>query len=201
MKIALSKLTFVPLFLLSLASVFAQGPSPMAANPKMDEFINILDQTSFIKNFKRYRNNTEAKILEVKGDQQLQLDQKSVTKLKVAYKQSQFKFDEVLDQLKRDLANPATRSRIKKSPQLFSATYQQLFDDAKLYCDNEFHQKADALLKKDGDPLALLVLDTLFALFKSFMDRQAADKAFNAAYLETKFIEPLRFKSWDRVTE
>jgi hypothetical protein len=56
-------------------------------------------------------------------------------------------------------------------------------------------------LKRDGDPMLLLVLDTLFALFKSFTDRQAADKAFNAAYLETKFIEPLRFKSWDRVTE
>lgn len=183
-------------FLILMTQLGAQTTN---SNPKMDEFIAVLDQTPFIKNYKRYRNNTESKVLELKLN--TQLDLKAVNKVKIAYKQSQFKFDEILEQLKRDLATPAGRSRIKKSPQLFSLTYQRLFEDAKLHCDKEFHEKADLLVKTDGNPIAILLFETLFSMFKSYLDKSTTEKAFDAAYLETKFLEPLRFKSWDKITE
>lgn len=174
--------------------------TPFAQNPKMDEFIGLLESTSFIKDYKNFRSDTEAKIMELKLE--TQLDPKAVGKLRIVYKQSQFKFDAIIDQLKRDLANASTRKLIKKSPELFSEKYQNQLDDAKSYCNNNFHQKADILLGKGDavDPVTMsLMIDTFVSLFKSFMDKKANDRLFNAAYLDAKLIEPLRFKAWERI--
>jgi nucleotidyltransferase/DNA polymerase involved in DNA repair len=186
--------------LLLLTQLSAQTPASVTtSDAKMDELIAALESTPFIKNFKEYRSETEAKILELKLD--TQLNPKDVGKVKIAYRQSQLKFDAIVDQLKRDLASNTTRKLIKKSPDVFAAGYQLKLDDAKLYCNNNFHQKADLLLKKDAmdSETIKLLIDTFFSLFKSFTDRNKTDNAFNAAYLDAKFIEPLRFKTWEKV--
>ena len=172
-----------------------------ASEKKMDALINALDQTKFIQEYKEYKNDTEAKIAEIKLS--TDLDAKAVAKLKIDYNKSRFKFDAILDQIKRDLSNSATRKLIIKSPTTFSNAYQKKLDDAKTYCSNNFHEKADALLKKpdggiDAETLELLI-GSFFTIFKSMSEKKKAEDEFNATYLETQLIDPLRFKTWDKV--
>ena len=167
---------------------------------KMDALIVALEETQFIQEYKQYKSDVEAKIAELKID--TSISPREVAKVKIAYNQSKFKFDAILDQLRRDLSNAATRKLIEKSPTTFSTTYQRKLDDAKTYCSNNFHQKADALLKKpeaaDMATLELLV-NSFFTIFKSINEKKQTAETFNAAYLETQLIDPLRFKAWEKV--
>jgi hypothetical protein len=88
-----------------------------------------------------------------------------------------------------------------KNTSAFSKRYNDLFEEAQDYCNNNFHQKADRLLNpnKDGNPLVGLVVDALVNILKNYLERSATDKVLNATYLETKFIEPLRFQSWNKI--
>lgn len=182
---------------LNTTSVQAQSVS----EKKMDALISALDETKFIQEYKEFKNETESKIAEIKLH--TELDAQAVAKLKIEYNKSKFKFDAITDQLKRDLSNSATRKLIVKSPTTFSDAYQKKLDDAKSYCSNNFHEKADALLKKpdgsmDAATLELLV-GSFFTIFKSINEKKKAEDEFNATYLETQFIEPLRFKAWDKI--
>lgn len=187
------------LFIITLISTTLASAQAPAANPKMDEFIRLLESTKFIKEYKLYQQETETKIQTLKLA--TELDIKEVNKLKIAYKQSQFKFDAILDQLKTDISTSSGRSRIAKNPSAFSKLYNNLFEEAQDFCNNNFHQKADRLLNpnKDGNPLVALVIDALVNIIKNYIDKSANDKVINAAYLENKFIEPLRFKSWNKI--
>jgi hypothetical protein len=187
---------FLIAFLMLKVGVSAQSP---ATNPKMDEIIAVLEGTEFIQDYKAYRDSTEAKVLELKLNDNWNAAE--IGKVKIAYKQSKNKFDAIWSQLKRDLTNPATRKMLKKSPDRFVGSYQVNLDAAKKYCNNNFHVKADDLLKKDGlsiDDLKILV-GTFFELFNTFRSNQATNETFNAAYLDEKLIQPLRFKVWDKV--
>ena len=100
-------------------SIHAQS----ASEKKMDALINALDETKFIQEYKEYKNETESKIAEIKLN--TELDAKAVAKLKIEYNKSKFKFDAIIDQLKRDLSNSTTRKLMVKSPTTFSDTYQK----------------------------------------------------------------------------
>lgn len=191
----MKKTLFVVFLALSSTLLTAQS----AAEKKMDALISALMETKFIVAYKEYKNETEAKISELKIE--TTLDAKEVAKVKIAYNQSKFKFDAILDQLKRDLANSATRKLILKSPNTFSNTYQRKLDEAKESCNNSFHKKADLLLKKDAlDTQTLeLLMGTFFTIFKSMSEQKKASNEFSAAYLETELIDPLRFKAWDKI--
>jgi hypothetical protein len=193
------------LLIAAFLSIAVQVSAQMTnQNAKMDEFILLLVNTKFMKDYKAYKQATETKIQELKlamPSLTSEADVKEINQLKIAYKQSQFKFDAVLDQLKTEIVTPAGRKRIVKNPAAFSKSYNRLLEDAQTFCNNNFHQKADRLLhpNKDGDPLTMLIVDALINIIKNYVDKQAADKAINAMYLETNFIEPLRFKSWNNI--
>jgi hypothetical protein len=198
--IKMKKMKKVFLFIITLmVATVASAQTSTTANPKMDEFIRMLESTKFIKEYKVYQQETETKIQALKLA--TDLDVKEVNKLKIAYKQSQFKFDAVFDQLKTDISTSSGRSRILKNPSEFSKSYQRLIDEAQEFCNNNFHQKADRLMHptKDGDPLTALIIDALVNIIKNYIDKSANDKIINALYLENKFIEPLRFKSWNKI--
>jgi hypothetical protein len=177
--------------------ISAQAPAA-AANPKMDEFIMLLSSTKFIKDYKAYQQETETKVQALKLA--TDLDVKEINKLKVVYKQCQFKFDAILDQLKTDIATPAGRKRIMKNPSAFSKTYNNLLEEAQEHCTNNFHLNADRLLKPTGTGvLSTLIIDALVNIIKNYIEGAANDKVINALYLENKFIDPLRFKSWNKI--
>jgi hypothetical protein len=184
-----------------LAAFLSMATSLLAQpNPKMDEFIVLIGNTKFIKDYKLYKQATETKIqaLKLAFPSPTGADLSEMNQLKIAYKQSQFKFDAILDQLKIDITTATGRKRIVKNSAAFSNTYNRMFEGAQVHCNNHFHQRADKLLNpnKDGDPLTMLVIDMLINVIKNYVERQASDKAVNVVYLESAFIEPLRFKSW-----
>jgi hypothetical protein len=168
------------------------------AEKKLNNLISTLDDTKFIKDYKSYKSEMEGLVAEIKLSEG---EAKDVAKAKLSYNQSKMRFDGVLDQLKRDLANTGTRKLIMKSPESFSRNYQKRLDEAKLYCNDNFAKKASAILKTDALDLSNieLLLGTFFTIFKSFSEKKGTDNEFSAQFLELNLIEPLRFKAWDKV--
>jgi hypothetical protein len=176
----------------------AASASASTTNPKMDAIITALEGTEFIKQYKEYQVETEAVVNELKN--KADVPPAELAKLKFAYKQSKTKFDELMNLLKRDLANPSTRKMIRKSPDLYTSSYQLKLDAAKTYCQNNFHAPATKVLQHSGGTEQIeLVIKTLFDIFKLFTDSSSVNEAANAAYLDTQFIQPLRYKSWEKI--
>jgi hypothetical protein len=193
----MKQLLFIVAFLSITAHVSAQMQT--SPNAKMDEFILLMSNTQFIKDYKTYKQATETKIQALKLATTLDINE--INKLKIAYKQSQFKFDAILEQLKNEISTSSGRKRIVKNPSAFSKTYNRLFENAQDFCNNNFHKKADQLLNpnKDGDPLTMLVVDALINIIKNYVDRQATEKAANTLYLESYFNSTLKFRSWNEI--
>lgn len=189
------------LFLFCFFSMFLQVSAQTATvNPKMDEIITALEKTQFMETYRTYKDSTESKILEI--NLKKNLSEQEVGKVKIAYRQSQSKFNAIINQLKRDLGNSSTRKMLRKSPDIFIKSYEIQLEAAKKYCNNTFHIKADLILKKDGIDqvqLAEILMKTFFELFKSFSEYQLSQEIFNMTYLETKLIQPLQFKDWDNI--
>lgn len=189
-------------FTLALASVFIMGNRLLAQNAagekKLNNLINTLDDTKFIKEYKEYKSEMEGLVAEVKLSE---ADAKEIAKAKLSYNQSKMRFDAILDQLKRDLANTSTRKLIVKSPDAFSKNYQKRLDEATTYCNDNFRIKASKILKTDAldtETLEMLI-GSFFTIFKSFGEKKAATDEFSVQFLEINLIEPLRFKSWDKI--
>ena len=186
--------TLATIFLTSI-SLSAQGTG---TEKKLNTLITTIEDTKFIKSYKELKNKVENTAAEVKL---AQADPKDIAKVKLAYNQSKFRFDGVLDQLKRDLANSDTRKMILKSPETFSRNYQKRLDDAETYCNDNFNKKAAAILKTDAaglDDIELLV-GTFFTIFKAFTEKKASKDEFSIQFLELNLIDPLRLKAWDKV--
>ena len=195
MKKSLLCLCFMASILSTHAPLSAQTTG---GEKKLNNLISTLDDTKFIKDYKEYRSDMEGLVAEVKG---AEADAKEVAKIKLAYNQSKLRFDGVLDQLKRDLGNSSTRKLITKSPDVFSNNYQKRLDAAKLYCNDNFRKKAEKVLKVDAantENIELLI-GTFFTIFKSFSEKKAAENEFTAQFLEVNLIEPLRFKTWEKI--
>jgi hypothetical protein len=191
-----NSILFSFILLLSIATVCAQKAK---TEQKLGNLINALEETKFIKDYKTYRSDIENIVLELN---QAQIDPKEMTKVKMAYKQSKSNFDGLLDQLKRDLANNATRKLILKSPETFSRNYQKKLDTAKVYCNDNFRKKAASLLPQNDALVAEsleLLFGTFFSIIKTIGEKKSADNEFTALYLETNLIEPLRFKAWEKI--
>jgi hypothetical protein len=175
--------------------LFSQG---IGTEKKLNTLITAIEDTKFIKAYKELKNKVENTAAEVKL---AQADPKDVARVKLAYNQSKFRFDGVLDQLKRDLANSDTRKMILKSPETFSRNYQKRLDEAETYCNDNFNKKAAAILKTDAaglDNIELLV-GTFFTIFKAFTEKKAAKDEYSIQFLELNLIDPLRLKAWDKI--
>lgn len=189
-------------FICAIASVFILQTTLLAQSAggetKLNKLISALDDTKFIKEYKEYKSEMEGLVAEVKLSEG---DAKEITKAKLSYNQSKMRFDAILDQLKRDLANSSTRKLIMKSPDAFSKNYQKRLDEAKVYCNDNFSKKAAKILKTDAldtETLEMLI-GSFFTIFKSFEDKKAATNEFSAQFLELNLIDPLRFKAWDKI--
>ncbi len=194
------KKAYLLICLAALTVGFSNATWAQGSEKKMDALINALEETSFIQEYKQYKSEVEAKVVELKITDSLNV--KDVAKVKIAYNQSKFKFDAIVEQLRRDLSNAATRKLIEKSPTAFSNAYQKKLDNAKTYCNNNFHLKADDLLKIESAPdveTLELLISSFFTIFKTIGDKRKAADEFNTAYLETQLIEPLRFKAWEKI--
>ena len=116
-------------FTLALTSVFVLGNRLLAQNAggekKLNNLISTLDDTKFIKEYKEYKSEMEGLVAEIKLSE---AEAKEITKAKLSYNQSKMRFDAILDQLKRDLANSSTRKLIMKSPDAFSKNNQRQSD-------------------------------------------------------------------------
>jgi hypothetical protein len=194
-KNILFALTFAFLFIGQPLKLKAQNTS---AEKKMNTLISAIDETKFIIDYKEFKNQIEGLAAEIKLSE---ADAKEIAKAKLSYNQSRLRFDAILDQLKRDLANPDTRKLITKSPEAFSRNYQKRLDECKLFCNDNFKKKASAILKTDAlDAESIqLIIGSFFSIFKVFSEKKTAENEFSIQYLEVNLIEPLRFKTWDKI--
>lgn len=189
------------LTLVMLAITIAHTPllaQNAATEKKLSNLINTLDNTQFIKDYKTYKSEVEGLVTDIKLSQG---DAKEIAKAKFAYNQSKSRFDAILDQLKRDLANSSTLKLITKSPDVFSQNYQKRLDESKVYCNDNFKKKAANILKtySANTETIELIIGSFFTIFKSFSEKKAATDEFSVQYLEINLIDPLRFKAWEKI--
>ncbi len=174
-----------------------------AQNKKVDQALNQLLDTKFMKKYIEMRNEAEKTVLDFKlvADQYDPADVKAVEQ---GYVTTQREFDRVLIDLKADLTDPKKRKFVQKFPEMYGNGMEGKLDDlSDVYAENLIQPIRDATGSEiDGSPLLLLITELIGAtseLVSKYINLKIQAKQFSDGYLQENLVEPYEFKDWNEI--
>lgn len=196
------KAIILSLFSFFLAAIFTPQITH-AQNKKVDQALNQLLDTKFMKKYIEMRNEAEKTVLDFKLVAN-QYDPADVKAVEQGYIATQREFDKVLIDLKADLTDPKKRKFVQKFPEMYGNGMESKLDDlGEVYAVNLVQPIRDATGNEiDGSPLLLLITELIGAtseLVSKYINLKIQAKQFSDGYLQENLVEPYEFKDWDEI--
>jgi hypothetical protein len=194
----MTKIIFGALLCIAFCATPLSAQSP---DRKTQELIEALNNTSFIQQYKTYKEGIELDIAELKIEE-AKLDPTEIKRIQLYYNQSRIKFDAILNRLETDLTNRTKRKAILDNPQEYTKSLQGDLTTAVNFYNEQCKKRMEAILEKDSamDTETLQALLTgVLGMVQLFKAKSESTKEINAAYLKEAFTTPLRLKKWAEI--
>lgn len=189
-------ITFVALF--SFTAAFAQSKR----EKKMQEAINALMQTQFIQKYKEYKDIVEVTAGSFKPTSSA-YDQMEVSRIKFNYETSRAAFDKILLGVKKDLLDKTTREYIVGNPERYTQFVANELEMAMNNYQETVVFKINTLTGQQTVGFGImeikLLLDLVFDVVGVVQSIQKELDKMSEAYLDEKFTNVLKIKSWDEL--
>lgn len=189
-------ITFAALF--SFTAAFAQSKR----EKKMQAAIDALMQTSFVQKYKEYKEIVEVTAGSFKPTANA-YDQMEVSRIKFNYETSRAAFDKILLGVKTDLLDKTTREYIVSNPERYTQFVANELEMAMNNYQETVVFKINTLTGQQTVGFGImeikLLLDLVFDVVGVVQSIQKELDKMSEAYLDEKFTNVLKIKSWDEL--
>jgi hypothetical protein len=186
-----------------LLLLFVLIGSGLFAQKGADEAIKAFTGTEFMVKFRELRERSQNAVTEFKQIQH-NYPEEDVTRVRQAYDRTATKFNDLLESIKADFLDKKKMKYITEYPDSYSKGLElELYKLSDYYSQN-FQQTIREVTgdQIDGTPMILLITE-IIGLTKEVVDYMVrlkrAAKQLNAESIESKLIQPNRFKAWHEI--
>lgn len=183
---------------IALPATFAQNKR----ESKMQAAIDALMTTQFIQKYKEYKEIVETTAGSFKP-MAANYDPMEVNRIKFNYETSRAAFDKILLGVKKDLLDKTTREYIKTSPDRYTQFVASELEMAMNNYQESVVHKINMLTGQQTVGFGImelkLILDLVFDVVGVINSINKELDRMNEAYLDEKFTNVLKIKSWDEL--
>lgn len=191
---------FQSLIVMLLALVFAAPAFGQKRERKMQEAIDSLNTTEFVRKYKEYKELVEMTISNFKAVSS-NYEIADVQEVQYGFKTTASNFNKILETIKKDLLDKKTREFIKTSPDRYTQFVAQELDLAYKGFQQTVVLKITELTGEQPVGIGVmeikLLLDLVFDVVGVINSIEGELSRMNDAYVEEKFVAPLRVKTWE----
>ncbi len=184
--------------LFSFTAAFAQNKR----EKKMQAAIDALMTTQFVQKYKEYKDIVEVTAGSFKP-MSTGYDQMEVSRIKFNYETSRASFDKILNGVKKDLLDKTTREYIASSPDRYTQFVATELEMAMNNYQEMVVFKINTLTGQQTVGFGImelkLLLDLVFDVVGVIQSINKELDKMSEAYLDEKFTNVLKIKSWDEL--